>query len=100
MAEKLKIDDPAWDAIEARAKYLEDTFKETYEEYLSKENQQSSSKTRDTNAPPPNRVLFCEEMTEIAAGQFPDLWRLGQAYFTGELRGTNPPKPGNFKVTF
>lgn len=26
-----------------------------------------------------------------------DLWRLGQAYFNGELRGINEPKPGNFK---
>lgn len=42
--------------------------------------------------------MFCEEMTEIATGQFPDLWRLGQAYFTGELRGINEPKPGNYKL--
>lgn len=41
--------------------------------------------------------MFCEEMTEIATGQIPDLWRLGQAYFLGELRGANEPKPGNFK---
>lgn len=42
--------------------------------------------------------MFCEEMNEIATGQFPDLWRLGQAYFTGELRGINEPKPGNYKL--
>lgn len=29
--------DPAWDAIEARAKYLEHTFKQTFEQYASKE---------------------------------------------------------------
>lgn len=42
-------------------------------------------------------MQFCEELTEIAAGWIPDLWRLGQAYFTGELRGLTEPKPGNFK---
>lgn len=33
VAEKLKIEDPAWDAIEARAKYLEETFKQTFEQH-------------------------------------------------------------------
>jgi exocyst complex component 2 len=99
VANKLSIGDPAWDAIEARAKYLDNTFKQTFEQYLAKEGQQSGTKAaRGDSSQVPNRVLFCEEMTEIAASQFPDLWRLGQAYFTGELRGVNEPKPGNFKV--
>ncbi|GAB0097923.1 Exocyst complex component 2 [Sergentomyia squamirostris] len=90
VAGKLKIEDPAWDAIEARARYLEETFKQSFEQH------KANPKPRDTNAPP-NRVTFCEEITEIAACQVPDLWRLGQAYFTGELRGIYEPKPGNFK---
>jgi exocyst complex component 2 len=94
-SERLKIEDPAWDAIESRASYLEETFKTTFDSFLAKEFQQGG-KSRDTSLPPV-RVLFCEELTEIATGQFPDLWRLGQAYFTGELRGINEPKPGNFK---
>ncbi|XP_055588064.1 exocyst complex component 2 [Uranotaenia lowii] len=97
VASMLQIGDPAWDAIEARAKYLEDTFLKSYELYTGKETNPTESKSRaDPNATP-NRVQFCEEMTEIAASQFPDLWRLGQAYFTGELRGAAQPKPGNFK---
>lgn len=92
-AERLKITDPAWDAIESRAKYIEETFKRTYEEFQEKE---KDNIKRDSSSPP-IRVLFCEEITEIATGQFPDLWRLGQSYFTGELRGLNEPKPGNFK---
>lgn len=95
-AQKLKITDPAWDAIESRARYIEETFKRTYEEFQEKENQVKENTKRDANSPP-IRVLFCEEITEIATGQFPDLWRLGQSYFTGELRGINEPKPGNFK---
>ena len=95
-AEKLKIADPAWDAIESRARYIEETFKRTYGEFQEKEISLKDSSKRDANSPPV-RVLFCEEITEIATGQFPDLWRLGQSYFTGELRGINEPKPGNFK---
>uniref|UniRef100_A0A1Y9H2W3 Exocyst complex component 2 n=1 Tax=Anopheles dirus TaxID=7168 RepID=A0A1Y9H2W3_9DIPT len=99
VAGKLKIDDPAWDAIEARAKHLEETFLKAYEEYTGKESHGSDSKSRSDPAavPTPVRVQFCEELTEIAASQFPDLWRLGQAHFNGELRGAVPPKPGNFK---
>lgn len=95
-AEKLKITDPAWDAIESRARFIEETFKRTYAEFQEKETSLKESSKRDPNSPPV-RVLFCEEITEIATGQFPDLWRLGQSYFTGELRGINEPKPGNFK---
>ncbi|XP_053690882.1 exocyst complex component 2 [Sabethes cyaneus] len=94
---KFSIEDPAWDAIEARAKYLEDTFLKSYEQYSAKEGAPGESKSRADPNVTPNRVQFCEEMNEIAASQFPDLWRLGQAYFTGELRAVGQPKPGNFK---
>lgn len=106
VANQLAIVDPAWDAIEARAKYLEETFKSTYDQYTAKElpannasvsTPLSSAKGRGDPNAPPNRVQFCEEITEIAAGQLPDLWRLGQAYFTGELQGVSAPKPENFK---
>lgn len=93
---RLKEGDPAWDAIDARAKYLETTFKLTFEQYTTKESGQEKCKNRDSNQPP-NRVIFCEEICDIAASQLPDLWRLGQLYFTGELRGQNDPKPGDFK---
>lgn len=42
-------------------------------------------------------MAFYEEICETAAAQLPDLWRLGQMYFTGELRGPNDPRPGDFK---
>ncbi|XP_061397628.1 exocyst complex component 2 [Musca vetustissima] len=95
--DKIRNTDPAWDAIDARAKYLEQTFKHTFEQYASKDAQGAEkSKNRDLSQPP-NRVAFCEEICEIAASQLPDLWRLGQMYFTGELRGPNDPRPGDFK---
>lgn len=82
--------DPAWAAIEARAAYLEDTFQRAFDIH------KAMSKPRDPQANPV-RVAFFEEITEIAASQLPDLWRLGQSYFAGELRGLSDPKPGNFK---
>lgn len=35
---------------------------------------------------PPPRVQLVEEATEAIIVQFPELWRLGQAYFSGELQ--------------
>ncbi|XP_055375734.1 exocyst complex component 2 isoform X2 [Condylostylus longicornis] len=96
--ERLRTIDPAWDAIDARAKYLEQTFKQTFDLMASKDSEKEKSKSRERDPnQPPNRVLFCEEICDIAASQLPDLWRLGQSYFTGELRGTSDPKPGDFK---
>lgn len=94
---RLFIEDPAWDAIESRTKYLEDTFLKTEEQYTGKKTNPTEPKLHADPNTSPIRVQFCEEMTEIAASQFPDLWRLRQAYFTEELRGAGQPKPGNFK---
>lgn len=84
------LEDPAWAAIEARAEYLEVTLKRAFDTH------KIMQKPRDPQSPP-IRVVFFEEVTEIAASQLPDLWRLGQSHFAGELRGLSDPKPGNFK---
>ncbi|XP_017110620.1 exocyst complex component 2 [Drosophila elegans] len=98
IGDKLRNIDPAWDAIEARAKYLEGTFRQTFDQHANKDAQggQEKAKGRDPSQAP-SRVNFCEELCDIAASQLPDLWRLGQLYFTGELRGPHDPKPGDFK---
>ncbi|XP_064542046.1 exocyst complex component 2 [Drosophila montana] len=97
IGDRLRNTDPAWDAIEARAKYLEATFRQTFEQHANKDAApQEKSKSRDPSQAP-SRVNFCEELCDIAASQLPDLWRLGQLYFTGELRGPHDPKPGDFK---
>lgn len=98
IGDRMRNVDPAWDAIEARAKYLEYTFKQTFDQYASKDTGgHEKSKNRDSCNQPHSRVLFCEEICDIAASHLPDLWRLGQLYFTGELRGAQDPKPGDFK---
>ena len=33
----------------------------------------------------PHNILFVEDLTERVAAEFPELWKLGQAYFKGEL---------------
>jgi len=48
----------------------------------------------------PARVLLVEQLAEIVANLFPDLWKLGQAYFSGELQiRPGPGRPQDFKVT-
>lgn len=39
---------------------------------------------QDVNVVPEN-ILLVEELCDIISELFPDLWKLGQAYFTGEL---------------
>ena len=33
----------------------------------------------------PQKVMYVEDLTAIMMENFPDLWKLGQAYFTGEF---------------
>lgn len=39
----------------------------------------------DANCNVPSRVLCIEAICDVVAEQLPDLWRLGQSYFTGQL---------------
>lgn len=41
--DKLRNIDPAWDAIDARAKYMEKTFKQTFEQFAGKDAQGGES---------------------------------------------------------
>lgn len=36
----------------------------------------------------PQKVMFIEDLTEIMIENFPDFWKLGQAYFSGEFNRT------------
>nr|CAD7410779.1 unnamed protein product [Timema cristinae] len=65
-------------------------------------NNKFGSKTpvsQDWQSSVPQRVLFVEELSEITTNMFPDLWKLGQAYFSGELHvKVEPEKQTHFKV--
>jgi exocyst complex component 2 len=48
----------------------------------------------------PARVQCIEALCDIVLEQLPDLWRLGQSYFTGQLHVTvDAEKQGPFKVS-
>ena len=38
-----------------------------------------------TGSKAPQKVTFIEDLTKILLDNFPDLWNLGQVYFTGKL---------------
>ncbi|XP_966441.2 exocyst complex component 2 [Tribolium castaneum] len=91
-------EDPAWRAIESRSAYINKNIKQIYGEHnvekpdpRSKSN--STSKYSKYNPPPQNdlntvpaNVNFIDEICLSISETFPDLWKIGQAYFSGELR--------------
>lgn len=42
VGDKLRLTDPAWSAIDARARYLESAFKQTFDQYTTKDGNQDS----------------------------------------------------------
>ncbi|XP_076469821.1 exocyst complex component 2-like [Babylonia areolata] len=45
----------------------------------------------------PQKVMFVEDLTEIMTENFPDFWKLGQAYFSGEFDHTKQIAEKGFK---
>lgn len=105
--------EPAWDAIKSHSDYINVRIKQCYDEHkateaaLTEENNKtkhSNSKfkyvpLKDNNSIP-ECILFVEELCEVVSELFPDLWKLGQAYFTGELHvKVEPGRQVEFKVT-
>ncbi|XP_046387065.1 exocyst complex component 2 [Ischnura elegans] len=119
--------DPGWEAIQSRHQHLLNLLRSCKNEHLSSSDPPPSSdldgktlrgmspskfvKTPTTTssqefignssgaqglAPP--GVLFVEALTDALWGHFPDLWRLGQAYFSGELHvPSNPSRHSEYK---
>lgn len=56
---------------------------------------------QDSLAAIPENILFIEDLCEILSELFPNLWKLGQSYFTGELHvKVEPGRQSGFKVYF
>ncbi|XP_011867775.1 PREDICTED: exocyst complex component 2 isoform X2 [Vollenhovia emeryi] len=82
--------DPAWDAIVSHANYLEKSVANAVCEHSR------SQKTNGDNSPP--QILCVEVICDIVVEQLPDLWRLGQSYFTGQLHvAVDVEKQSHFK---
>lgn len=106
-------DEPAWDAIMSHFQYISHKLKKCYEEHISMDNNladelnntknYSGSKFSKNVIIPdlqqvPQCILFVEELCAIMSNSFPDLWKLGQAYFTEELHvKVEPGRSAAFK---
>ncbi|KAK4002670.1 exocyst complex component 2 [Daphnia magna] len=95
--------DPAWLCIAGQYKHCSQILFQCKDKYLGLEQEEigksGPSKGKRSNnlllpssssaEPPPNstpgRVTFIEELNDRFMSVFPELWRLGQAYFAGEL---------------
>ncbi|XP_034947580.1 exocyst complex component 2 [Chelonus insularis] len=96
--------DPAWDAIVAHGSYLDKNISSCLQDYFGSDGAtddlnkgyKSNNNTpisaerhkfykSDANCNVPSRVLCIEAICDVVAEQLPDLWRLGQSYFTGQL---------------
>lgn len=91
--------DPAWDAIKSRCDYINKKFKDIYNynkafdkaDHAKKSGSAMKySKFNTTNAIEVNVVPACvnfiEDICVVTSEVFPDLWKIGQAYFSGELQ--------------
>nr|CAH7742789.1 unnamed protein product [Callosobruchus chinensis] len=90
--------DAAWDAIKSRSDYINKKFKTIYKYHKSTEKvemdkkKSSASKFAFNNSQiidmntVPACVNFVDEICATVSEIFPDLWKIGQSYFSGELK--------------
>uniref|UniRef100_A0A1B6DWI3 Exocyst complex component 2 n=1 Tax=Clastoptera arizonana TaxID=38151 RepID=A0A1B6DWI3_9HEMI len=102
--------DPLWDAINVHHKFLTQQLTSCKEKHLSAESAsedlgktpKSSHKhirtpIYETQDSVPNRVLCVEQLTELLHVHIPDLWKLGQTYFSGEIIRPQAGRSQEFK---
>ncbi len=99
--------DPAWHCLDIKYRHLLNELDSCRDEYLSRHRQNRTEKQQQYLLSPssknlplfpcdgdeeerqhdslPETVLFVQDATAHLEEQFPDLWRLGQSYFKGEL---------------
>ena len=97
--------DPAWECVQTKYRLtfeLMETCKNKHANLdatsalrpgnvVTSANSSPAGKIRSMFTPPddpdsiPHNILFVEDLTERVSAEFPELWKLGQAYFKGEL---------------
>lgn len=100
----------------SHASYLEKSVDNAVHEYLdavNKVNGEDTGKTfkngsmstkysrsqRNNENDTPSQILCVEAICDVVVEQLPDLWRLGQSYFTGQLHvAVDTEKQSHFKV--
>ncbi|XP_050302018.1 exocyst complex component 2 isoform X2 [Anthonomus grandis grandis] len=91
--------DSAWDAIKARSEYINKKFSLIHNYHKSMDKQESKSKPGSASkyskykeissievAVIPACINLVDEICLSIKETFPDLWKIGQAYFSGELQ--------------
>ncbi|XP_057663780.1 exocyst complex component 2 [Diorhabda carinulata] len=87
--------DAAWDAIKSRWEHINQKFKEIYDFHKSTDKSENTKKQNsaskytksqiDVNVVPAC-VNFTDEICAVTSEIFPDFWKIGLAYFSGELQ--------------
>ncbi|XP_022175516.1 exocyst complex component 2 [Myzus persicae] len=95
--------DPGWEAIIHMKQFLIDKIKASYQQFITEE--QANETPNKNNRHPhnkhkrnislsqqiepqniePKKVLCIDEIATVISDYFPDLWKLGQNYFVGDL---------------
>ncbi|XP_008180585.1 exocyst complex component 2 [Acyrthosiphon pisum] len=95
--------DPGWEAIIHMKQFLIDKIKGSYQQFITEE--QANETPNKNNRHPqnkhkrnislsqqiepqniePKKVLCIDEIATVISDYFPDLWKLGQNYFVGDL---------------
>ncbi|KAG5883751.1 hypothetical protein JTB14_023173 [Gonioctena quinquepunctata] len=90
--------DPAWDAIKSRSEFINNKFKFIYNFYKSADKPESTKKTSSVSKfskyntqhievnVVPACINFTDGICSTLSELFPDMWKIGQAYFSGELQ--------------
>ncbi|KAE9532654.1 hypothetical protein AGLY_009735 [Aphis glycines] len=95
--------DPGWEAIIHMKQFLIDKIKASYQQYITEE-QANETPSKNNRHPhnkhkrnislsqqiepqniEPKKVLCIDEIATVISDYFPDLWKLGQNYFIGDL---------------
>lgn len=92
--------DPGWDAIISQYEYIMHLLDSSKNEHMALDMENVKPKkpkhTRSASGSHviepltitvPQPILCVEELTAIVSERFPDLWKLGQSYFSGEFQG-------------
>lgn len=95
--------DVAWVGIESFVHHLDQSMHELKDKYIILETTKHAKRGKGGQKMQldgkPHRVLFVEELVDLMEMCFPDLWKLGQAYFGGEFHvEMDPANPGKFKL--
>ncbi|KAI0228580.1 Exocyst complex component 2 [Lamellibrachia satsuma] len=122
--------DPAWECLVNMQQWLSSLLLDCKDQHLTREHRQQETHNKDgsqadsiddsesrlsttqlgripsfkSGSKPPQKVLFIDHLTRLLLDTLPDLWRLGQAYFSGKLlkevkksKHVDTAKQGKFK---